>query len=102
MMGFFQKLFGLEPAVNYKELIENEGAVVVDVRTTQEFNMAHAPNSINIPLNQVKHKLNKFKSFKKPIILVCASGNRSGQAKSILQSEGVTQLYNGGSWRKIK
>lgn len=100
-MGFFDKLFGLGPKVDYQQLIIEKGAKVIDVRTPQEFSIGNVPGSINIPLNQISHKVNKLKSIKKPIILCCASGNRSGQAKSILEREGIQEVYNAGGWRKL-
>lgn len=100
-MGFFEKLFGATGVKHdYKKMIA-EGAVVIDVRTPQEFEAGNVPNSINIPLNQVQHKVSKFKSIKKPIVLCCASGNRSGQALRFLQSQGLKEVYNGGGWRRL-
>ena len=100
-MSFLEKLFGLGPKVDYKSLVAEQGAKIIDVRTPQEFNSGNVTGSINIPLNQISHKINKLKSIKKPLVLCCASGNRSGQAKSILEREGIQDVYNGGGWRKL-
>lgn len=100
-MSFLEKLFGLGPKVDYKSLVAEQGAKIIDVRTPQEFNSGNVPGSINIPLNQISHKVNKLKSIKKPLVLSCASGNRSGQAKSMLEREGIQDVYNGGGWRKL-
>jgi rhodanese-related sulfurtransferase len=100
-MSFLEKLFGLGPKVDYKSLVAEQGAKIIDVRTPQEFNSGNVPGSINIPLNQISHKINKLKSIKKPLVLCCASGNRSGQAKSMLEREGIQDVYNGGGWRKL-
>lgn len=100
-MSFLEKLFGLGPKVDYKSLVAEQGAKIIDVRTPQEFNSGNVPGSINIPLNQISHKVNKLKSIKKPLVLCCASGNRSGQAKSMLEREGIQDVYNGGGWRKL-
>lgn len=100
-MSFLEKLFGLGPKVDFKRLIAEQGAKIIDVRTPQEFNSGNVPGSINIPLNQISHKINKLKSIKKPLVLCCASGNRSGQAKSMLEREGIQDVYNGGGWRKL-
>lgn len=101
IMSFLEKLFGLGPKVDYKSLVAEQGAKIIDVRTPQEFNSGNVPGSINIPLNQISHKINKLKSIKKPLVLCCASGNRSGQAKSMLEREGIQDVYNGGGWRKL-
>ena len=101
-MGFLEKLFGLGPKVDYKAMITEQGAKVIDVRSPQEFQGGNVAGSINIPLNQISHKINKIKTIKKPILLVCASGNRSGQAKQILQQAGIADVFNAGGWRNLK
>jgi len=70
---------------------------IVDVRTPAEFMGGNVTGSINIPLQEIQQRLDEFKSLKQPIILCCASGNRSGQATSFLQSCGI-ECENGGSW----
>lgn len=99
-MGFFQKLFGLKPSVDLADLIQNKKAVVVDVRTPAEFKGGHVKGSINIPLMSISSAQSKLKG-KSPIVLCCASGNRSGQAVGILKSMGFNEVYNGGSWRSV-
>jgi phage shock protein E len=49
---------------------------------------------------KVEENLDKIKSLKTPIILCCASGNRSGQALRFLQSKGIDCL-NGGGWTNV-
>jgi rhodanese-related sulfurtransferase len=46
--------------------------------------------------------LAKLKDKNQPIITCCASGMRSASAKSILQSNGFTQVYNGGGWSSLQ
>ena len=99
-MSFFRRLFGLGPKVNYKELIVN-GALLIDVRSTHEFAGAKAQGSQNIPLDTITSKVSKLKKLNKPIVLCCASGMRSGSATSILKGKGLTEVYNGGSYRKF-
>lgn len=98
-MNLFQKLFGSAPAVDLKSMID-EGAFLVDVRTPGEFNSGHVKGSVNIPLDSVTQQLAKFKG-KKNIIVFCRSGNRSGQAKSILEQHGFTNVVNGGAWDNV-
>ena len=54
----------------------------------------------NIPLDQVANQLSKFKD-KKSIVVFCRSGNRSGQAKSILEQNGFRDVINGGTWENV-
>ncbi len=74
---------------------------IVDVRTPQEFMDGHVPGTINIPLNEIAQRLDEIKILSQPITLICASGNRSGQAAAFLKGYGVN-CENGGSWMNIK
>ena len=78
----------------------NDGALIIDVRTPGEFQGGHVVGSKNIPLQEVGGKVNKLKKINKPIILCCASGNRSGQAANFLKSKGI-ECENGGSWTRV-
>jgi rhodanese-related sulfurtransferase len=78
----------------------NGGAFLVDVRTPEEFAEGNVKESTNIPLDQVAVNLDKFKE-KENIVVFCRSGNRSGQAKNILEQNGFTNVTNGGTWQDI-
>lgn len=98
-MGIFNNIFGGNTNENLSKLV-NEGAFLVDVRTPEEFAEGNVKESINIPLDQVAVNLDKFKG-KENIIVFCRSGNRSGQAKNILEQNGFTNVTNGGTWQDI-
>jgi rhodanese-related sulfurtransferase len=83
-----------------KEALQ-KGAVVIDVRTPHEFDNGKVPNSINIPVDRISVSVERIRSMKKPVVLCCNSGSRSGQAKSILKSAGLNEVYNGGSWESV-
>jgi len=78
-----------------------EGAVIIDVRTAQEFDQGRAPGSINIPVDRISMNIERIKSMNKPVVLCCASGVRADQALRTLKSKGITNVYNGGSWERI-
>lgn len=99
MFGFLSKLFGSSASNDLAPLI-NEGAYLVDVRTPAEFSAGHVKGSVNIPLDTIGRNLSKFKG-KKHIIVFCRSGNRSSQAKAILESNGFTNVTNGGTWQQV-
>ncbi|MDI6046078.1 rhodanese-like domain-containing protein [Flavobacterium sp. LB3R18] len=82
------------------EKILKEGAFLVDVRTPAEFAEGHVKGSTNIPLDQVPNQLAQFKG-KEHIIVFCRSGNRSGQAKMILEQNGFKNVTNGGTWMDV-
>lgn len=73
---------------------------IIDVRTPAEFMGGNVVNSINIPLSEIPAKLTEIKNMPQPIILCCASGNRSGQAAQYLKQLGV-DCENGGSWLNV-
>jgi rhodanese-related sulfurtransferase len=100
MIGFLKKLFSKAPEVDYGQLLA-QGGTIVDVRTRGEYSGGHIKGSVNIPLNELQAGMGKLKKDK-PIITVCASGMRSGAARSALASAGFTQVYNGGSWFNLK
>lgn len=94
-MGFFSSLFGKPNRVNLSEILSQK-PFLVDVRTPAEFSSGSAKGAINIPLDQVASKIAQFKG-KQHIVVFCRSGNRSGQAKAILERSGITNVTNGGS-----
>ena len=77
-----------------------QGGKIVDVRTEDEFASAHKDGSINIPLGSLENRMKELNK-KKPIILCCASGSRSGGAKRTLQANGFTNVHNAGGWRSL-
>jgi rhodanese-related sulfurtransferase len=98
-MGFFAKLFGLGPKADFQDLIVNQKAQIIDVRTPGEFKQGHLKNSKNIPLNSISSATKKIKKDK-PVVLCCASGMRSANATRILKNQGY-EAYNGGSWGSL-
>ncbi|MEP7257229.1 MAG: rhodanese-like domain-containing protein [Flavitalea sp.] len=80
--------------------IIDEGAFLVDVRTPGEFADGHVKGSANIPLDKIPAELSKFKN-RKNIIVFCRSGNRSAQAKSLLEQKGFVNVINGGTWGHV-
>jgi len=101
MLNTIKQLFGLSPKVDYAEIIK-KGAIILDVRSKEEFAGGHVKGSINIPVDQLKNNLSKLKDKNKPVITVCASGMRSATAKSILKSNGFNQVYNAGGWSSLQ
>ena len=78
-----------------------KGAIIIDVRTPEEFTQGHIAGSRNIPLIEIRQKVQFIREWNKPVIMVCLSGSRSAVAKSVLAAAGI-EVYNGGSWQQIK
>ena len=87
--------------MSLEKLLNEPTATVIDVREPWEFEMGHVEGSVNIPLGTVPNKVAELKSMSKPLILCCASGNRSGQATMFLNGSGIADAYNGGSWMTV-
>ena len=59
----------------------DDGAQLVDVREAWEFGAGHVPGAVNIPLDEL---IGRIGELREPLVLVCASGNRSGMAAQYL------------------
>lgn len=99
MIEAIKKLLGIK-TTDYAQLMK-EGAIIIDVRTSGEFSAGHIKGSVNIPVDRLSQNLGKLKDKNKPVITCCASGMRSVTAKSILQSNGYVNVYNGGAWHRL-
>ena len=100
MIATIKKLLGIGPKVDLGAVIAR-GGIIVDVRTTGEYAGGNVKGSLNIPLNTLGSQMKQLKKDK-PVITCCASGMRSGSAKSMLLANGFTEVYNGGSWYNLK
>jgi rhodanese-related sulfurtransferase len=94
---------GVTPA-EAVQLINREKAVVVDVCQPNEYAAGHVVGARNIPLDQLEANLpNAVKNKNTPVVLVCASGMRSGRAVAVAKKLGYDKAYNlaGGlaAWR---
>ena len=97
-MGLLDFLFG-DKGKKIQDF-KSRGAIIIDVRTKNEFVGGAIPGSKNIPLQQIGTKTSEIKKWNKPIIACCASGMRSGSATSILKSNGI-EAMNGGGWYSL-
>lgn len=95
MFGFNDK-----PKHTIQELLTT-GALVVDVRSPEEFATGHYTNSVNIPLDTLSSVLPSLASKSTPIVVVCLSGGRSAAAVQILKRAGINAI-NGGAWASLK
>ena len=83
-----------------ENIIKERNGSIVDVRTHEEFMGGHVVDSINIPLSEIQNRFDEIQNLKAPLVLCCASGNRSGQAQHYLSQKGI-DCYNGGSWLDV-
>lgn len=90
-MSFLERIrkafSGNKVTVEQAQALQQSGAVVLDVRTRQEFKAGHAPRSRNIPLDQLAGRLREIPAGRQ-VVTVCRSGARSARAAALLRSEG--------------
>lgn len=99
-MGIFS-IFGGGKTNDKLTAMLSQGALIIDVRTPEEYREGHITESVNIPLNLIPNKVNELKRKNKPIITCCRSGARSGMAADVLRKAGI-EVENGGSWNSVK
>ena len=85
---------------DYKSIVKN-GGILLDVRSSSEFLNGHIKGAKNIPLSEIKERIDELKDKNQFIITHCASGIRSQNAKMILSSKGYQNVINGGGWRSL-
>ena len=93
-MGLFN--FLKQPDINQgvKEFRQREGALLLDVRTPQEYREGHIPGSKNVPLQQLDKISSVADNKNIPLFVYCYSGGRSRQAASMLQYMGYSNVQN--------
>lgn len=84
----------------FKEKLEQERGVIIDVRTKEEFEAGHLKLTDDQKdfLNGDFHDNVKFLDKSKTYYLYCRSGNRSGKAAQMLEQEGFKKVYNVGGY----
>ncbi|MCL2919501.1 rhodanese-like domain-containing protein [Shewanella litorisediminis] len=89
-----------DPATAW-QLIE-QGAMLVDVRTPEEYAAGHLEGAINIPYEVIATEFAKRAIDKDTsVVLYCRSGRRSGVANDALNAAGFTRVYNGGGYESL-
>jgi phage shock protein E len=74
------------------------GALVIDVRSPEEFRQGKVPGAINLPLGEVRTKIGQVaKDKQQPLLVHCLSGGRSAIARQQLKKLGYPNAFNLGS-----
>ena len=93
-MGLFSFLLGQDINAGVAEYQSTEGAVLLDVRTPDEYRGGHIEGSVNLPLDRIGTIENVVKDKETALFVHCLSGARSGQAVSQLKRMGYTNVTN--------
>lgn len=97
MFTFLKRLFAMSPSISVREAAERQsnGAVLVDVRETEEFKAVAAPGAVNVPLSLIQ-KIGKdaYRNMgvdpdAEGLLLICRSGGRSGMACGFLGGNAI-------------
>lgn len=91
-MGFLSFLQTRDINSGVRSFLSTEGAVLLDVRTPEEYADGHIEGSQNIPLQIIERTESVIKDKSTPIFVYCRSGARSAQATNILKRMGYTNV----------
>jgi len=86
--------------MNPKELSEKahqlvaQGAVLLDVRTPDEYRQGHPPAARNIPLQELPQRLAEVGPPGTPVVVYCQAGGRSTRAADFLRANGYPDVFN--------
>ena len=86
-----------EKNIEWEQLkqLQKEGAIIVDVRSPQEYKEGHLDGAISIPEYKIKKEIeNVIPDKKKNIVVYCSSGGRSKKAQKLLKKLGYHHVYN--------
>lgn len=77
------------------EKMIKQGAILLDVRSPQEFQEGHLENAISLPEYEIKQRANQILPDKTRVIIVyCSTGHRSKKSQIILEKLGYQKVYN--------
>lgn len=82
------------------KLVE-QGAVILDVRTAEEYATGHIDGSVNISLGTIRDRYTELDTAR-TYITVCSHGLRSVKVQQLLQEKGFKHVYNGGAWADLQ
>ena len=91
-MGLFSFLQTKDINSGVRSFLSTEGAVLLDVRTPEEYAEGHIVGSKNIPLQSIEKTESVITEKSTPLFVHCGSGARSAQATSILKRMGYTNI----------
>ena len=82
--------------INFEQLknMVSKGAILIDVRSPQEFKEGHLPGAINIPEYEIRKVKNEMPKLNQQIVVYCQYGGRSREAYNMLRKMGYTNVYS--------
>lgn len=93
--GFFRNMEPYDIDMDELKSKRENGAIIVDVRSSQEYNEGHIDKAINIPEYKINYNLEKIlKDKNAEIVLYCSSGIRSKNAYKKMKKLGYKNVFN--------
>ena len=94
-----------DPALARKLIAE--GAVVIDVRTVEEYRKEHLVQASNIPVAEFASRIGEVDKLvggdkRKPVVVYCGSGHRAATAKAHLEAAGYNNVVNGAGYDDLR
>ena len=93
-MGLFNFFRSTDINAGVAEYKTTDGAVLLDVRTAEEYRDGYIDGSVNVPLDRISSIENTVKDKSTPLYVHCYSGSRSGQAVAYLKQMGYINAKN--------
>lgn len=83
-----------------KECRSTPGAVLLDVRSPDEYMTGHIPGSVNVPVSRIHEAEKLIRSKDTMVCVYCQSGFRAANAVTALRGKGYTNVKNIGGMKK--
>ncbi len=102
VVGILWKLVMGQPSEDELTVMQqavSDGGMLLDVRSPGEFQSGHLEGAHNIPVDELKSRLEELGSKDRPVVVYCASGVRSRSATTLLRDNGFSHVHDLGSWR---
>ncbi len=92
--GYYKNSYQNE--INFEQLknMVSKGAILIDVRSPQEFKEGHLPGAINIPEYEIRKVKNEMPKLNQQIVVYCQYGGRSKNAYNMMKKMGYTNVYS--------
>lgn len=99
--------FSAEPDVAKARAWIADGALVIDVRTAEEFQSGHLPSARLLPVQELPARIDEVRGWvegdvERPIVVYCRSGARATRAAELLHEAGFAQVQNGGGFTQLQ
>ncbi len=101
-MGFLEHILGTDINAGVELYKNTEGAVLLDVRTKEEYSSGHIPGSINVPVEEIQNVESVITEHSTPVFVYCLRGGRATNAVKVMKTLGYDNARSIGGICKFK